>query len=114
MKTDPRIAKSCKIISGYKCEINSGHETFRSQVSNKNYVEVHHLIPLKDQQQYGENSLDHEANIYCLCPNCHRLLHHAIFNQKSIILKELFEKRKTRLRKAGINLTIDNLLNSYQ
>ena len=113
VKTEPGIARRRILMAEYKCEIGSDHQTFKSRVTNENYVEAHHLVPLRAQKQFGENSLDHEANILSLCPNCHRLLHHAIIDEKQNILRKLFKLRKKELKEAGIELTIDQLIDYY-
>lgn len=95
----------------WRCEIQHTHTTFKTK-SGKNYVETHHLIPLAYQDDY-EMTIDLAANLVCLCSSCHRLLHHAIFNQKIEILKKLYENRKESLRKFGINVSFDELIEYY-
>ncbi|MBI4303452.1 MAG: EVE domain-containing protein [Chloroflexi bacterium] len=114
VKTNPGIAKRRMILADYKCEIEPSHETFKSHVTNNNYVEAHHLVPLRAQDDFGEYGLDHEANIFSLCPNCHRLLHHAIMEERQALLTKLFRLRKEDLGHAGISLTIDELLGYYE
>jgi len=98
---DPSIARQALEIVNFTCEINISHKTFTSEKTRKNFVEAHHLIPIKFQDKF-ENSLDVSANIVSLCPNCHSKLHHAIFEEKEEMLKFLFDKRKVRLEKFGI------------
>jgi 5-methylcytosine-specific restriction endonuclease McrA len=116
VKRNPAIAKRRLLMADYKCEIDSGHQTFTSCSTNKNYVEVHHLVPLQIeiQEEFGNNSLDNEANIFSLCPNCHRLLHHAVIDEKEDLLRRLFETRKKQLKTAGIDLTIEKLISYYR
>jgi len=113
LQTDPGIAKTSLMLAGYRCELNPSHETFQSSVTGKNYVEAHHLIPLRAQGDFGDCSLDHEANIICLCPNCHRLMHHAVSLQKGPPLNRLFEMRKRDLERAGISLENEVLVEYY-
>jgi hypothetical protein len=114
VKVNPGIAKRRLIIADYKCEIDNAHVTFTSHTTKRNYVESHHLVPLGVQKEFGENSLDHEANILALCPNCHRQLHHAILNEKKQIIKELYELRVKELEKAAIKLALGKLISYYQ
>ena len=39
----------------------------------KDYIEVHHIRPLCDQQD--EVEVDPEKDLICVCANCHRMLH---------------------------------------
>ena len=73
----PRSEKAKQAIkqAEFKCEIDDTHETFVSEASRKNYMEAHHLIPLRMQHDF-ENSLDVVGNIVSICPNCHRLIHY--------------------------------------
>ena len=43
------------------------------------------LIPMKKQQTFS-TSLDVYANVVCLCPVCHRLLHYGLDDNKKIYL----------------------------
>lgn len=72
---DPKKAKQAIKQAEFKCEIDDTHETFVSEASRKNYMEAHHLIPLRMQHDF-ENSLDVVGNIVSICPNCHRLIHY--------------------------------------
>jgi len=113
VKTNPGIAKRRIVLANYKCEINHSHKTFKSSVTGRNYVEAHHLVPLSAQEKFGENSLDHEANIFSLCPNCHRLVHHAILEEKRALLKKLYVLREKELAEAGISLALSELMEYY-
>ena len=90
--------------AGYICEINMKHNTFISESTNKQYMEGHHAIPLK-QQEYFDKGIDIYANIICLCPNCHRLLHYGLKNSKEILLKQIYEERFMLLAHSGINIS---------
>ena len=74
-------------------------------------MEAHHLIPMSAQNDF-ENSLDVDANIVCLCPNCHRKLHYG--NQIDEELKILYEKRKELLNKSGIMISFEDLIKYYE
>lgn len=112
-RRDPYIARIAIELSDYKCEINTKHKVFTSKITNKNFVEAHHLIPVSYQEKF-QNSLDVPSNIISLCPNCHRLLHSATFSEKEIYLKRLFTERVNLLNKQGINLALDELLEMYK
>ncbi|MCQ2511783.1 MAG: HNH endonuclease [Lachnospiraceae bacterium] len=88
----------------YLCEHNRNHETFISKATGKAYMEGHHLIPLKYQKSFS-HSIDVYANIVCLCPICHRLLHYGTDKEKSYAAEELFDTRQERLENSGIDLS---------
>ncbi len=113
LNKDASLAKYCLIKANYHCEINSHHESFISQVTKHNYVEAHHLVPLKSQLDF-KKALDNRANIISLCPNCHRLLHHATFQEKKPLLEKLFNKEKEDdLTKLGTPITLEGLYKLY-
>ena len=89
------------------------HHTFTAKKTGENYVEAHHLIPLRFQGEFG-SSLDIPENIVSLCPNCHKLVHYGDFDDKKTILSELFKKRKNKLIEFGINLSEDEFLDFYK
>jgi len=109
------VKKSRRAIkkANFNCEFDSEHVSFVSSVSGKMYVEAHHLIPMSQQERY-ENSLDIVANIVALCPNCHRLIHHGIFDNKAILIKSIYSQRSEALLKKGINISLADLLKIYK
>ena len=94
----------------FKCEINPEHVTFISKSTNKPYMETHHLIPLEYWRRF-EYSLDVEANIVCLCSNCHNEIHYGKYADK--LIKPLYESRESELQEAGIRIGIDELIKMY-
>lgn len=74
-------------------------------------MEPHHLIPL-DYQYLFEFSLDVEANIICLCSNCHNEIHYGL-NYKSLI-KKFYNERKEPLEQCGIKIELEELYKLYQ
>ncbi|HAR79879.1 MAG TPA: hypothetical protein DCR21_03520 [Succinivibrionaceae bacterium] len=97
------------LSSHYLCEINKKHTTFTAKASNKQYMEGHHIIPIKYQKEFKAN-LDVYSNIICLCPICHRLLHYGIDSEKEPLLTTIYSSRKERLNHSGIVLTKDDFL----
>lgn len=115
-KTWPRnatIAANSIIHSNHTCTFDTTHFSFTSNRTKKPYMEPHHLIPLSEQDKFPV-SLDIEANIVSLCSNCHNCVHYGINEEKFRILSELFNSRKDRLIKCGINITLFELLNIYK
>lgn len=108
----PGVAANALRLANFKCEIDSDHQTFLSNVKGKPYVEAHHLIPFGNQGSYPF-SLDVSANIVALCPNCHRRLHHGKIEDKTSDIKSLLSKRKAQLEEKEILISEKNLLKLY-
>jgi predicted HNH restriction endonuclease len=96
----------------YKCEFDVTHAFFESANTHNNYVEAHHLIPLQFQDDF-DMSLDVLANIVSLCVVCHKKLHHGLFEDKEEILRKLFELRRNRLKKCGLDISEEELFSYY-
>ncbi len=89
---DPRLAVNRLILSNFKCEIDPSHLTFLAQKTNLPFFEAHHLIPMRYQNLFT-TPLDNLNNIICLCPNCHRAMHHAVINYKYQLVSQIYFKR---------------------
>lgn len=107
---DRQTAINALVHAQYKCEIDSGHPTFIRKNSDKTYTEPHHLIPLAFQYQF-DVSLDIEENIVSLCSNCHNRIHYG--KDADALIQILYSERIDYLRKAGINIGLDELLMMY-
>jgi 5-methylcytosine-specific restriction protein A len=107
-----RAAREALENAGFECEMDPTHETFISSASGKNYIEAHHLMPLKQQRSYDYN-LDIPENIVALCPTCHRKFHHAKSEIKEDLLTTVYMHRKAKLKTSGLTYTLPQLLNSY-
>ncbi|WP_255233577.1 HNH endonuclease [Bacillus altitudinis] len=110
---NPKIASEAVADANYLCEFDNQHNHFISKFNGKNYVEAHHLIPMQYQEQF-DCSLDIHANIVSICLVCHKKIHFGLFEDKKEILTELFNRRRERLIKGGINITLDELFSYYQ
>lgn len=109
-RRDPQVIINALAEVNYKCEINNTHFTFIRKNCDLPYTEGHHLIPLKFQNRFKVN-LDIEANVVSLCSSCHNLLHYG--RDYEVLLKDLYEYRKDRLSKCGIDITFDELKSFY-
>lgn len=99
------IIKTQSIESaGYQCEINPLHETFTAKSTGHPYMEGHHALPMKYQGKFTK-SLDVYANIVCLCPTCHRLLHYGVDAEKENVLDKIYYDRSDRLAVSGIEIS---------
>lgn len=64
----------------------------------KDFIEVHHIVPLPDPRQ--EIIVDPERDLLCLCSNCHRMIHRNPTVMMSVEeLKKLIEKEKKKKQK---------------
>lgn len=111
-KRNPTVSKKAIVLAEYKCEYDNSHLFFESDRTGENYVEAHHLIPIEFQGQFM-NSLDVEANIISLCPLCHKKIHHATKEETEPIIRELYLKRKERLKKCNIAVEFEELMEMY-
>ena len=75
-------------------------------------MEGHHLIPMKAQDDF-KNNLDRIENIVCLCPNCHRKVHHARTDIKKETFEKLYLKKHEKLNSCGLNLTSEQIFRKY-
>ncbi|MCC8140121.1 MAG: hypothetical protein LIO67_07485 [Lachnospiraceae bacterium] len=67
-------------------------------------MEGHHALPMKYQDKFSR-SLDVYANIICLCPVCHRLLHYGISSEKEKVVEKIYYDRSERLAVSGIKIS---------
>ena len=95
----------------YICEAHCDTKLFLRKNGKTLYTEGHHLIPLEYQEDFSY-SLDVEANVVSLCPNCHKLLHYGY--DKEMILKHLYEARIDRLKKFNLDIDFASLLLMYR
>lgn len=90
--------------AGYQCEVKPEHKTFTAKSTGHTYMEGHHVLPMKYQHKFTK-SLDVYANIICLCPICHRLLHYGIDTEKESILDKIYYDRSDRLAASGVKIS---------
>jgi 5-methylcytosine-specific restriction enzyme A len=77
-KRNPAYATEAVMLADYLCEVDNNHKHFISKTTEQNYVEAHHLIPIRFQDKH-EHSLDIHSNIVSVCVACHKQLHHGFF-----------------------------------
>ncbi|MCW2484961.1 DUF3578 domain-containing protein [Candidatus Symbiopectobacterium sp. NZEC127] len=109
---DIKVASSAIRKAKFLCEYNYNHRHFKSKISNDNYVEAHHFIPLSLQNKF-KCSLDIVENVVSLCPICHKILHHGIIDDKRPIIKKVFNERVSLLKNRGLEITLAELMKFY-
>lgn len=96
--------------SRYKCEYNPSHSLFIAKATGCPYLEAHHIIPICFQNQLHGLKLDSLNNLCCLCPSCHRAIHHAEDDMVKSILDCVSEKRNIS---GNFGLTKEDLYRLY-
>ncbi|EIT85384.1 hypothetical protein A374_11590 [Fictibacillus macauensis ZFHKF-1] len=110
---NPKYAIDAVTDADYLCEVDNHHTHFTSKFSQRNYVEAHHIIPMKFQEQF-DCSIDVHANIVSLCMVCHKKLHFGHFEDKVDMLEELYLKRIERLNNSEIQVSLEELQSFYR
>ena len=110
--TNSELGKHVLVSSKYECAIDAKHESFLTKYGNK-YMEAHHLIPMKYQKEFKNINLDHLENIVCLCPLCHKKIHHGNLEIQRELIHILYEKYKGKEFFKNIKITETQLLNYY-
>lgn len=113
---NPIIGKIAIQQYNYLCIYNNEHTTFISQITNKPFMEAHHLIPISYQQEMWERfhiNIDCIENIVSLCPNCHRAIHYGKNEEKIKIITKLYDIKKQDFIKIGLNIELDELVHFY-
>ena len=96
-----KAKKIAMMQSGDICALPTcKHSLFKNR-SGRTYLEAHHLIPISVCKEFTSN-IDIPENIVCLCPSCHREIHHGVDAERMI--SELYEERKEALEKKSIKL----------
>ena len=107
---DAKMALYALKLAEHKCEFDPSHQCFLRRKDGKPYTEVHHLIPMCNYDDF-ESSIDVPENIVSLCSSCHNEIHYG--KNSEVLIQKLFELRKDRLAAAGIDITLDRLLDYY-
>jgi 5-methylcytosine-specific restriction endonuclease McrA len=109
---NPKYGKGALVKAGYLCEYDPGHTSFISEVTGMKYMEPHHLVPISNQADF-EKSLDVTPNLICLCPNCHKKIHHGRKDEVKSMLELFYRSRKADLEIAEIRIDIETLFAYY-
>lgn len=107
---NPKTAQSALVKADYVCEILPELPQFVARSTGKPYMESHHLIPMKLQDQF-ENSLDVVENICALNPLAHRFVHHGKPEELLPHIERLSIKREKYLQ--SIDFSVQNVLSLY-
>ena len=108
---DPKVAAAAIADAQYTCELMPDLPVFMSRASGKPFVEAHHLIPMKMQNDFDQ-SLDIKKNICVLSPFAHRKIHLVSFDDVVGDIRRLVASRAALLEYA--NVSEDELLSYYR
>ena len=73
-RRDPQARKECLAEFGYACKVCGFDFEKEYGELGKEYIEVHHLIPLSEGE--GEKRpVEPKKDLIPVCPNCHAMLH---------------------------------------
>lgn len=108
----PSRGKGALEKAKYVCEYDSTHSSFISEKTGQSYMEPHHLIPISNQGLYS-NDIDITPNLICLCPICHKKIHHGVKADVKLMLQAFYSKRQHDLELCGIKIDIDTLYAYY-
>lgn len=109
-RRNPIIARNALKQSGYVCELMPEIQLFTSRSTQLPFLEVHHLVPMKQQSRF-ETSLDVLENLCVLNPLAHRLVHHAVFEELEPYLEALYKSRQSFLE--SIEYGLNELKSTY-
>lgn len=111
---DSRLKETRMKAANYLCEINPNHKTFTNSSGKHQYLESHHIVPMKAQKYFTDIKLDSFFNLISLCPVCHRQVHHANLEEKRDIFYRMYEIRKKEMLEHGFDKeTIDAVFNRF-
>lgn len=110
-KRSADVVANSLAAANFTCELDCASELFIRKTAAVTYTEAHHLIPLCFQDEFS-HSLDVEANVVSLCPNCHCKLHYGAEIEQP--LKKLYMARRNRLKRCGIEISYEKLLLLYR
>lgn len=111
---NPKISKRALMMAKYKCEYDHNHETFYYPSTEINFMEAHHLIPMKYQAEFSY-SIDVQENVISICPNCHRKIHKSSLKSIKEMAEKLFTgNRKEKLSTRGIDIDLKQLMGYYK
>lgn len=123
-KTDKKLRNTALRKSADTCEMailkGEEHSTFLARSTNRDYAEVHHLIPMHAQENdtfVHDNqliSLDQIPNLIVLCPTCHRKIHYGRDEDVKPDIELLFEGRQEALINHKLNIHKEQLLSFYR
>lgn len=103
-KTDPKLKATRLERAGFLCEVDNNHTTFLNSSGISQYMECHHIIPMKAQRYFKKLRLDSMFNLISVCPMCHAKVHYANDIDKKDIFMKMYKMRENEMIKKGFDL----------
>lgn len=95
-------------------EIDNNHKTFINSSGNNQYMECHHIIPMKAQKDFKYLKLDSIFNLISVCPICYRKIHYADNEGKLEVFMKMYKIRKKEMLERGFTEEkIKEIYNKY-
>ncbi len=116
-RRNPLLGKIAIQNAYYACENNHEHITFKSAKTQKNFMEAHHLVPVKYQQQIWQEyniNVDCVENIVSLCPTCHRAFHNGTKEVKAQLIENIYNQIVPRYKSIGFDITLEEIKRLYK
>ncbi len=109
------LKKLAKLNTGYKCVLEEIEicKYFTAKENNKNYLEIHHLIPREFSNDF-DSPIEIIDNYVALCPNCHRKIHLAVDLERKHMINKLYNSRKDKLIASGLPIDLKTLYHYYK
>ena len=111
-KRDSAMAVKCLQNARYSCEAGFAEPSFIARKTGKRYLEVHHLVPLRYQDDLATFNLNDPANLFALSPHAHRQIHYGELPDVRGLVESLLDRRPALLAKA--KLPKDTILEMYK
>ena len=109
------LKKLAKLNANYKCTLDECEmcKYFTAKENNKNYLEIHHLIPREFANDF-DAPIEIIENYVALCPNCHRKIHLAVDTERKHMVNILYGQRKALLEQHGLKVALEDLYKYYK
>lgn len=98
-------------MADFQCEFDESHWIGKRKGAQYALAKPRHLIPLRYAEEFSY-SLDVVSNIVSLCPTCYESLCYG--SRQKEMLEVLYRKRADSLKEAGIEITLERLLQMYE
>ena len=111
-RRDANAVLQCLRNAGFTCEAGFNEPSFISRTTQKRYLEVHHLVPLRYQDVFATFNLNDPANLFALSPHAHRRIHYGMPEDVRSLVKTLLARRPALRTQA--KLPEDTILEMYK
>lgn len=112
--TDSKLKATRLEKANYLCEVDNNHKTFINASGKNQYMECHHIIPMKAQKYIKKIKLDSMFNLISICPMCHAKVHYANEKEKRELFAKIYKIRENEMLNKGFNIEqLEEIFNKY-